>query len=216
MPASLPANQHQEIHHLPLNALEAHPLNSNVMRQRMIDLLARHIRETNQYPPIIVRPLAPDTDKPAETQRYQILDGHHRIAVLRQLEHPTAQCVIWHVDDARALILLATLNQLRGADNPKRRGELLAELTQHIPLPEISPLLPEDRSVAERLIELTHKAPALKPPIHPDAQPVAVHFFLTPTNRQKLEAALREHPGPRSDALIAIVERATQAAHNKD
>ncbi|QDU72770.1 ParB-like nuclease domain protein [Mucisphaera calidilacus] len=169
------------------------------MRQRMIDKLARHISKTSHYPPIITRPLTRNT--------YQILDGHHRRRALQQLNHTHARCLVWDVDDAQALVYLATLNRLSGSDNPTRRGQLLTQLTRHIPLPDITPLLPEDRSAAEHLIQLTTTQPRLQPPTPPEQQTLAVHFFLTPPQRQRLDQTLRSLGGSRSDALMKLVEQ---------
>lgn len=165
----------------------------------MLDTLARHIQRSGQYPPIIVRPL--------NDHLFQILDGHHRVQALRQLKHTTARCLIWSVDDAQALILLATLNRLSGADNPAKRGQLLAELTQHIPLPDIAPLLPEDRAVAEKLIDLSTSSPRLASPLPPDEQTIAVHFFLKPAERKRLDYTLRSLSPSRSQALMKLVDQ---------
>ncbi|MEQ9454409.1 MAG: ParB/RepB/Spo0J family partition protein [Phycisphaeraceae bacterium] len=184
-----------------LDKLEAHPKNSNTMRRRMVDLLKRHLEEHDQYPPVIVRPLGGDEG------RYQILDGHHRVMVLRELGREVVRCVVWAVDDARALVLLATLNRLRGADSPVKRGELLEELTRHVPMVKVAPLLPEDRGVAERLIGLTKERPTLVPAHRAEDRVVAVHFFLKPAERKRLDRVLRALGGSRSEALVELVNR---------
>jgi ParB-like chromosome segregation protein Spo0J len=187
---------------LELERLEAHPSNCNTMRRRMVDLLKRHIGSSGQYPPVIVRPIGEVAEG-----RYQILDGHHRVAVLRELGHATARCVVWEADDARALVLLATLNRLRGADHPLKRGALLGELVRHVPLERVAPLLPEDRGVAERLMALTRERPTLTPAVAAEDQVLAVHFFLRPGERRRLDGVLRSLGGTRSEAVMRLVER---------
>ena len=55
-----------------LNALDAHPDNANHMPAATLAKLITHIRDSGEYPPLIVRP------HPKNADRFQILDGHHR------------------------------------------------------------------------------------------------------------------------------------------
>jgi hypothetical protein len=71
------------------------------------------------------------------------LDGRHRADVLRNLGAESATCVVWDVGDDEAMVLLATLNRLEGADVPARRASLIQELADHRPLAELAELLPE-------------------------------------------------------------------------
>ena len=62
---------------VPLGDLLPHPLNSNVMPEDLREKLKAHIRRTGRYPFLVVRP------HPEEPGHYQVLDGHHRVHVLR-------------------------------------------------------------------------------------------------------------------------------------
>src|SRR5213594_4096924 len=105
-----------------LDDLLPHPLNSNVMPPDLQAKLRAHIKRTGRYPFLVVRP------HPEVPGKYQVLDGHHRVAVLRDLGHTEARCDVWQVDDREAKLLLATLNRLQGQDAPARRAQLLHEL----------------------------------------------------------------------------------------
>lgn len=105
-----------------------------------------HIKRTKRYPFIVVRP------HPKEAGKYQVLDGHHRVEILRELGHTEARCDVWEVDDREAKILLATLNRLEGQDLPRRRALLLHELLGEMSAGDIAGLLPEN----ERQIEELH------------------------------------------------------------
>ena len=107
---------------IPLDDLVAHPLNSNVMPPEYREKLVAHIRRTGRYPFLVVRA------HPTEPGKYQVLDGHHRVGVLRELGHTEARCDVWDVDDREAKLLLGTLNRLEGQDQPLRRAQLLHEL----------------------------------------------------------------------------------------
>jgi len=195
--------------HIPLDQLHPHPMNSNVMPADRRAKLARHIEATGHYPPLIVRPWRasePDgatTDEPA----YQLLDGHHRAAVLRELGHDTAQCEVWEVDDDQALMLLATLNRLNGADDPHRRAALLDQLAarNRQGASDLARWLPETRRQLKRYRDLQECAPP-RPPKNPDDLPRAVTFFLTAADRDRLETTLAARDTDRNRALMALLD----------
>ena len=140
---------------IPLADLHPHPANANLMDGEVRATLRRNLERERICPPLIVRPLS---DLPGG---YQVLDGHQRLDVLREMDWPTAPCFSWPCDDASALILLATLNRLHGEDVPAQRASLLQELTDHFPLEELATFLPEDAgAIAQSLamIELDPEA----------------------------------------------------------
>jgi len=135
-----------ELVRIPLKNLVPHPLNSNVMPDRLKAKLAANIRASGRYPPLIVRPL--------DEGLFQILDGHQRADVLRELGETTAVCYVWPASDEEALLLLGTLNRLEGQDIPGRRAVLIAELQAHETLAELARLLPETEAELEATLEL--------------------------------------------------------------
>lgn len=146
--SSLPSAEGRLIR-VPLQCLQAHPANANVMGEEFIDKLARNIaHQGGEYPPLLVRPL------PGTEDSYQILDGVHRKDALLRLGHLEALCFLWPCDDETALILLATVNRLQGQDVPAKRAELLAELTQLMSVEALALLLPEDADLIADTIAL--------------------------------------------------------------
>jgi ParB-like chromosome segregation protein Spo0J len=145
--SSSPAAEERLIR-VPLALLHAHPTNANLMPGERRAKLARHIEREGRYPPLVVRP------HPALSDAYQLLDGHQRADVLRDLGHTDALCFVWPCDDATALLLLATLNRLEGEDVPAKRAELIAELRAVLPLDELATLLPEDAAALEGTLAL--------------------------------------------------------------
>src|SRR2546422_3801248 len=130
---------------VPLDDLLPHPLNSNVMSAEFTHKLRAHIKRTGRYPFLVVRP------HPEQSGKYQVLDGHHRIAILRGLGHTEARCDVWEVDDREARLLLATLNRLEGQDSPIRRAGLLHEMLGDTSLDDLAKLLPESDKQIEEL-----------------------------------------------------------------
>lgn len=181
---------------LPIDQLDAHPDNSNVMPRALFDKLAERIGATGRYPPVIVRPIG---------ERYQIIDGHHRVQALRQLGNASAQCVVWPVDDEQALVLLATLNRLAGDDDPRRRAALVVKLGATMDVHELARRLPEDAERVRKLLSLHAAPPSPLTPKPVEQLPVCLHFFLLPDQRRAVERVLAEHGGPREAALLSVL-----------
>lgn len=196
MPDSPPEGVNQTTTSLPIDQLDPHPLNSNVMPKVLLDKLANEIGRNGLYPPIIVRPVG---------ERYQVLDGHHRVQVLRQLGHRTAQANIWPVDDEQAMLFLASLNRMRGEDDPHKRAALLDRLRQNMGIADLAKRLPEDTGRVKKMLELHAASPSPKPPQPVDQMPVCLTFFVLPEQRKAIEQRLREQGGSREAALLALL-----------
>ncbi|MBU1951177.1 MAG: ParB/RepB/Spo0J family partition protein [Candidatus Eisenbacteria bacterium] len=176
---------------VPLDDLIPHPLNSNVMSEEMREKLKAHIKRTGRYPYLIVRP------HPDQAGKYQVLDGHHRIDVLRELGHSEARCDIWEVDDREANLLLATLNRLEGQDVPVRRAQLLHELLGSMSVDDLAGLVPEtDRQIEELHALLEFPADEIAELLDEQAEqeekvlPRVLTFVVTPDQEQTIEEAV--------------------------
>lgn len=205
-----------ELQEFALDCLRPHPQNSNVMPEALLKKLADHLDETDRYPPVIVRPFpesaeadpsgaGDSTGRDAATRAYQIIDGHHRVEALRRIGRASARCVVWDVDDAGALLLLATLNRLQGQDDPRKRAVLVGQLHEHLDLKALSARLPEDRDRLRKLMRMNEGMPTPRPPQTLGEMPVAVHFFMLPAERRAVEARLREVGGSREGALLSLL-----------
>lgn len=186
-----------------LNLLEDHPGNANRMPPAMFVKLAAHLRESGRYPPLIVRPLPAS---PGAEQRYQILDGHHRAAALRELGIDAAECQVWSVDDREADLLLVTLNRLRGEDDPRRRGAILERLASSMGVTSLAALSPENAARLKKLIASSHPPPPLAAAPRLDSMPQAVTFFLSVAQRRRLMEKLDRVCPNRSQALAQVLE----------
>jgi len=185
---------------LDLDHLHAHPGNANRMKAPLRRKLADHIAGSGRYPPLIVRP------HPAITDHYQILDGHHRAEILRDLKHERAACEVWPADDGQAALLLVTLNRLHGQDDPLKRGELLESLRASMGLAELRRLVPEDPKKLGALLDAARPPLALVPAPKLDDMPSQITFFLTHRQRARLLAHLRQiDPGNPSAALVRLL-----------
>ena len=176
---------------IPLTDLVPHPLNANAMSDEMREKLKAHIKRTGRYPYLIVR------THPDQPDKYQVLDGHHRIAVLQELGHVSAFCDIWDVDDREANLLLATLNRLEGQDVPIRRAQLIHELLGDMSLSDLAGLLPETDSQLEELHALLEfPADEIAALLDEQAEeeekvlPRVLSFVVTPDQERVIEEAV--------------------------
>ncbi len=191
-----------------LDLLDDHPDNANRMGEDLLAKLVAHIRDTGNYPPLIIRP------HPQHAGRYQILDGHHRAKALHQLGRTEACCEIWDVDEAQTDLLLLTLNRLCGEDDPYRRGALLTRVAKLCGLKELAAKLPEDVQRIRKLIEATQAPPSPLPPPDLASMPQAVTFFLTAGQRDRLFDRLKAVARDRSEALVVLLELGSAVSHS--
>ena len=185
-----------------------HPENSNRMDRKTLSKLRRHIEGTGRYEFLIVRP------HPAEEGMFQLINGHHRLQVLKALGHTKARCVIWEVDDDQTRLYLATLNRLSGEDIPERRALLVGSLLESFELDDLAGLLPESQdqiAELERLARVHLDDLAPQPPAAVAGGPqVILEFFLSRDGAKQVNLALdviaHRHPemGGRSDALVHL------------
>jgi ParB-like chromosome segregation protein Spo0J len=176
---------------VPLGKLVAHPLNANVLPDDLREKLKAHIRASGRYPHLIVRP------HPDGEGSFEVLDGHHRLLVLKDLGHTEARCDIWDVNDREAKLLLATLNRLEGQDLPIRRAQLLHELLGEMNLADLAGLLPESEKQLEELHSLLEfPADDIAALLNAGAEeaekvlPRVMAFVVTPDQEKAIEQAV--------------------------
>jgi ParB-like chromosome segregation protein Spo0J len=174
-----------------LDDLMPHPLNANSMPADLQEKLRAHIKRTGRYPFLVVRP------HPEQHGKFQVLDGHHRVAILRELGHTEARCDVWAVDDHEARLLLATLNRLQGQDVPIRRAELIHELLGEMSADDLAGLLPEtDKQLEELHALLEFPADDIARMLDEQATeaekvlPRVMSFVVTPDQEQLIEQAV--------------------------
>ena len=95
----------------------------------------------------------------SKDKRYILLDGHHRLEILRDLGHKEIWCEIWEVSQKQADILLATLNRLRGVDDTKKRARLVNKLWEEYDgdTELLASLLPESEKSLESFLKIADR-----------------------------------------------------------
>jgi len=176
---------------VPLADLLPHPMNANVMPEDLREKLRVHIQRTGRYPFVVVRP------HPTEPGKYEILDGHHRVEILRDLGHREARCDVWDVSDREAKLLLATLNRLEGQDQPMRRAQLIHELLGEMSIGDLAGLLPEtDKQLEDLHALLEFPADEIAALLEQEAEqeekvlPRVMSFVVTPEQEELIEQAV--------------------------
>jgi ParB-like chromosome segregation protein Spo0J len=132
-----------------INRLVPHPENSNRMAPELIKKLEQNIRKSGNYETITVRP------HPEFPGDFQILNGHHRVEILKRIGFEHARCDVWEINDADARLLIATLNRLEGNDVPELRYNLLKNLMDDFDMAQLESLIPENTQQLEKFLELS-------------------------------------------------------------
>ncbi|MFH2001837.1 MAG: ParB/RepB/Spo0J family partition protein [Planctomycetota bacterium] len=174
-----------------IDDLIPHPLNSNKMPVEFKEKLKAHIKRSGKYPFIIVRP------HPDDPGKYQILDGHHRVVILKELGLTEARCDVWDVSDRESKLLLATLNRLEGQDLPIKRARLIHELLSDMNTADLAGLLPEDdRQIEELHALLEFPAEEIAAQLEDETaqmekvMPKVMTFVVTPEQEEIIEQAV--------------------------
>ncbi|HBG77226.1 MAG TPA: hypothetical protein DDW84_00040 [Phycisphaerales bacterium] len=176
---------------IPIDRLFGHPENPNKMNRSSYEKLKRHIGQTHNYEPLIVR-RHPDIEG-----GFEIINGHHRAQALGELGESFADCVEWDVDDDQARILLATLNRLGGKDRLDAKINLIKNMSEKFNSKELAKLLPDTKTVIEKLKsiesqiqnEQSFSAWAKSPPYKIE-MPNSIVFFLNDEQMRIVEAAM--------------------------
>lgn len=124
---------------IPVDRLEANPWNVNRMNKGMMRKLTAYLKREGLVEPIVVRP------HPEREDRYEILGGFHRWTICKdELGYETVPCVVVELSDKRAKILSVNLNSMKGESVPSLLSQLLHDLDQEMPMPDIEATLPFD------------------------------------------------------------------------
>lgn len=105
-----------------IDKIKLHPMNSNTMSSEDIGRLKELIRQEGNYPALIVNKI--------NEEDYRLLDGHQRLKALRDLHASDVKCDVWEVDNETELILLSTLNTLKGREVQEKREMLLKRMSE--------------------------------------------------------------------------------------
>jgi hypothetical protein len=159
-----------QVQSVAIDKLIAHPDNPNRMSKTNFAKLVRNINRTGRYEPLLVRPAhAAPTDRtpPGGITRgvsrnrngtvgaaFQIINGHHRWQVLKELGYKTADVIVWDIDDGQTDILLATLNRLGGSDVLEKKLALLKRLNIRMEAATLARILPQTTKQIKRLTQL--------------------------------------------------------------
>lgn len=176
------------IERIGVDLLLGHPDNPNRMSKSNFRKLVGHIKESGDYEPVIVR---------RHRQKegfYEILNGHHRAKALRELGHTEVDCVVWDVDDAGSLMLLATLNRLSGRDDARKRAKLIDDLSEQFNIKELTDALPETKEAIEKLKMISASEPVLQ--LENFAIPETLVYIVTAEQKEFVDKIVNEAIDP--------------------
>lgn len=191
---------------LPFESLVSNPRRANRMSRPFAKKLENSIRRLGHYEALAVRP------HPDLSGKFELLDGHSRLAAMEALGVDTVKCDIWPVNDREAELFLALLNKLKGSDVAELRMGLLMDLLQHHSGDELAAILPETQAALTQIQHLAEEG--LPEVIVPPALPldvVIVDFYLSREQHRVVgmaldDAKVRFHCAGESEALAKLAE----------
>jgi uncharacterized ParB-like nuclease family protein len=192
---------------LKIDRISNHPLSPNKISKSKFLKLKRNIEMTGLYEPLTVRIIAKN--------KYQIINGHHRIEALRQLGYEKIDCIVWDIASAQTELFLCTLNRLCGRDKLKPKKELVKKLNKKFGTDKLKKLLPYNKKQLERLctdIDL-QKIKANEESAKNYAQPIV--FFLEKKDFERLNGLLKAESNcekipagrQRAKALMKLIKK---------
>ncbi len=134
---------------IPVDFLEPNGWNVNRMAPGMMKKLAAYLKREGMIEPLVVRP------HPNLEGRYEILGGFHRWTICKdELGYETVPCVVADLNDKRAKILSVNLNSMSGEAVPSLLSNLLHDLEQEMPMPDLEATLPFEQGEITDLLSL--------------------------------------------------------------
>lgn len=139
-----------EVVQLAIDRLVPNPWNANRMSTPMMKKLTAYLKREGLVEPLVVRP------HPKELGYFEILGGYHRWTICKdQLGYEAVPCVVVEkLSDKRAKILSVNLNSMKGEAVPSLLSNLLNDLQQNIPLPDLEATLPYDTGEIQDFLSL--------------------------------------------------------------
>lgn len=191
-----------------LKYLSPDPRSANRMDSTLYTKLVANIEAVGHIQPLTVRP-------GQEPDNYILIDGHYRLKALQELGWVEAPCECWDMDDQQAGLLLASLNRLRGQDQPMRRAELIDGLLESYDKALLASILPESEAELEDLLSLLQFEEEellanAEQAIADEAAsvPVVLHFVLNQDEAARVESRLRSiDPDNANRALLLLCQQ---------
>jgi len=191
--------QIRQIEAVTMDRLIENPQNPNRMSDGTFRKLLGHIKRTGNYEPIIVR------KHPGRQGCFEIINGHHRFRVLKELGLSQADCIVWQVDDTETMLLLTTLNRLCGHDILEKKSELVRKLSARFSTKTLARMLPDSSRSIERLKDLCK--PIIPSKLEGKAFLNSLVFFLTDKQKVIIDMAI-DHASKSASAGTAAQKKA--------
>ena len=179
---SLKRFRQPKVRKLPLDALVKRRDRASILSERARRALVGQISRHGCYPAVVVR------RAPNHPGKYEILDGHNRTEILRELGYTDVRCEIWPIDDEEAGVVAATLNRLRGRPDVKRRARQARRIARRLGHEEAAACLGITRRALEQL--LTSSRPPRPSSGGPGLDLHPVVFHLSSAEKDQVQEAL--------------------------
>ena len=123
-------NHHHTLKSIPIDAIDPDPDNPNMMSDKQMEALELSIKKHGFAKDIWVN----DTGR----GRYRVIDGHHRLIIMKKLGRKAIKCRVFKMDDTRVRILRQVGNNLTGVHNHTKDAEEIRKIIDSMGLESLS------------------------------------------------------------------------------
>jgi ParB family transcriptional regulator, chromosome partitioning protein len=131
---------------IPVARLREAPWNANRVPAAILRRIRRSLLEFGIVENLVARP------HPCERQAFEVISGNHRLRLFVELGVEAVPVVVLELDDARARLLVQTLNRTRGTDDPVACAQLLERILLEFEPARVAEFLPESEATIDRLL----------------------------------------------------------------
>lgn len=164
---------------LSVEKLNEAPWNPNQMDEATFKRLIESINRYGLVEPLVVRP--------SVDSQYEVLSGNQRLKAITSIGLKKVPCVVVDMNDAEAMLLAQTLNNLRGEDDQALKGKLIKAVLATIPEDRILSILPETKESLRSLTSFDQTDLAQHLQAWEQAQAARLKHMILQLTQQQLE-----------------------------
>lgn len=164
---------------LSVEKLNEAPWNPNQMDEATFKRLIESINQYGLVEPLVVRP--------SVDSQYEVLSGNQRLKAITSIGLKKVPCVVVDMNDAEAMLLAQTLNNLRGEDDQALKGKLIKAVLATIPEDRILSILPETKESLRSLTSFNQTDLAQHLQAWEQAQAARLKHMILQLTQQQLE-----------------------------
>ena len=175
---------------IPISQIKENSWNPNEIDEFEFSILVQNIKDKRigYTQPIEVREIGKD--------KYEIVDGAHRLRACKEAGSTEVECVVSNYDDTQAKLETLAKNKLRGTINIVKAANLIAELNKKLTLDDIGGRVGFKKQELDDQIRLLQIPPNFEMGLQEIAKkeeleaPISLNFVVTKEQAEVIEQAV--------------------------